>query len=62
MIACIHFFLLYKGSLDILVLQDKANKDAERIPNFIINNFFNDAFFLKGLGKLVFLFVKEACF
>ncbi|OBZ83458.1 T-cell immunomodulatory protein [Choanephora cucurbitarum] len=35
------------GSLDILVLEYK--KDAGRTPHFIINNFFNDAFFLKGL-------------
>ncbi|EIE92252.1 hypothetical protein RO3G_17059 [Rhizopus delemar RA 99-880] len=37
------------GSLDILVLQSTSTSDASRIPNFIINNYFNDAFFLKGL-------------
>ncbi|KAL7335883.1 hypothetical protein PS15p_201296 [Mucor circinelloides] len=38
------------GSLDILVLQNlQKNSDAKRTPNFVINNFFNDAFFLKGL-------------
>ncbi|KAG0188719.1 hypothetical protein DFQ28_004447 [Apophysomyces sp. BC1034] len=38
------------GSLDILVLQsDKSSKTAGRVPNFVINNYFNDAFFLKGL-------------
>ncbi|CAO3681171.1 unnamed protein product [Rhizopus microsporus] len=37
------------GSLDILVLQSTSSSDAGRIPNFIINNYFNDAFFLKGL-------------
>lgn len=40
---------LKKGSLDILVLQHTKGKDAGRTPNFVINNFFNDAFFLKGL-------------
>ncbi|KAG1456514.1 hypothetical protein G6F55_006464 [Rhizopus delemar] len=39
------------GSLDILVLQSTSTSDASRIPNFIINNYFNDAFFLKRLGK-----------
>ncbi|KAI7866537.1 hypothetical protein BDF14DRAFT_1812406 [Spinellus fusiger] len=37
------------GSLDILVLESTGKKDASRIPRFVINNFFNDAFFLKGL-------------
>ncbi|CEP13272.1 hypothetical protein [Parasitella parasitica] len=38
------------GSLDILVLQNlQKSSDAKRTPNFIINNFFNDALFLKGL-------------
>ncbi|ORX51249.1 hypothetical protein DM01DRAFT_176162 [Hesseltinella vesiculosa] len=38
------------GSLDILVLQGSASsKTAQRTPNFVINNYFNDAFFLKGL-------------
>ncbi|KAI9311839.1 hypothetical protein BX666DRAFT_1992962 [Dichotomocladium elegans] len=39
------------GSLDILVLQSRTTDSlgSERIPQFIINNFFNDAFFLKGL-------------
>ncbi|GAA5798014.1 hypothetical protein HPULCUR_003412 [Helicostylum pulchrum] len=37
------------GSLDILILQHIKGKDAGRTPNFVINNFFNDAFFLKGL-------------
>ncbi|KAF7727468.1 hypothetical protein EC973_007537 [Apophysomyces ossiformis] len=38
------------GSLDILVLQlATASKSANRTPNFVINNYFNDAFFLKGL-------------
>ncbi|KAI9473399.1 MAG: hypothetical protein EXX96DRAFT_528016 [Benjaminiella poitrasii] len=36
------------GTLDILVLQ-KMQKDAGRLPNFIVNNYFNDAFFLKSL-------------
>ncbi|KAI9248624.1 hypothetical protein BY458DRAFT_536598 [Sporodiniella umbellata] len=37
------------GSLDIVVLQSASSSDARRVPNFIINNFFNDAFFLKSL-------------
>ncbi|KAI8881111.1 hypothetical protein K501DRAFT_223676 [Backusella circina FSU 941] len=38
------------GSLDMLVLQNTKNtKNAGRTPNFVINNYFNDAFFLKGL-------------
>ncbi|KAI9488105.1 hypothetical protein BDB00DRAFT_850036 [Zychaea mexicana] len=38
------------GSLDMLVLsKTNTRSDANRTPNFIINNFFNDAFFLKGL-------------
>ncbi|KAI7897751.1 uncharacterized protein BX663DRAFT_481196 [Cokeromyces recurvatus] len=37
------------GTLDILVLQNIQGKDAGRLPNFIVNNYFNDAFFLKGL-------------
>lgn len=40
------------GSLDILVLSnEKGASNAGRTPNFVINNYFNDAFFLKGLGK-----------
>jgi integrin alpha FG-GAP repeat containing protein 1 len=40
------------GSLDMLVLQnEKGASNAGRTPNFVINNYFNDAFFLKGLGK-----------
>lgn len=36
--------------MDILVLQNqKGTTNAGRVPNFVINNFFNDAFFLKGL-------------
>ncbi|KAI8140634.1 hypothetical protein BJV82DRAFT_621881 [Fennellomyces sp. T-0311] len=37
------------GSLDMLVLQKSDRSAVKRTPNFIINNFFNDAFFLKGL-------------
>ncbi|KAI8072567.1 hypothetical protein BC940DRAFT_292890 [Gongronella butleri] len=38
------------GSLDILVLQGSASSQTSaRTPNFVINNYFNDAFFLKGL-------------
>ncbi|KAI7881702.1 hypothetical protein K492DRAFT_236516 [Lichtheimia hyalospora FSU 10163] len=38
------------GSLDILVLQQSGGgSSSARVPRFIINNFFNDAFFLKGL-------------
>ncbi|KAI8085765.1 uncharacterized protein B0P05DRAFT_466374 [Gilbertella persicaria] len=38
------------GSLDMLVLQNTDNnKDAGRTPHFVINNFFNDAFFIKSL-------------
>ncbi|KAG1456295.1 hypothetical protein G6F56_006860 [Rhizopus delemar] len=37
------------GSLDMVVLQSTSLSDAGRVPNFIINNYFNDAFFLKGL-------------
>ncbi|KAL0078748.1 hypothetical protein F4703DRAFT_1876957 [Phycomyces blakesleeanus] len=37
------------GSLDMLVLQSTGRKGADRTPNFVINNYFNDAFFLKGL-------------
>ncbi|KAG2226834.1 hypothetical protein INT45_005799 [Circinella minor] len=38
------------GSLDMLILSKTSRQsDANRTPNFIINNFFNDAFFLKGL-------------
>jgi integrin alpha FG-GAP repeat containing protein 1 len=37
----------------MLVLQNPKNtKDAGRTPNFVINNYFNDAFFLKGLGNV----------
>ncbi|KAI8991683.1 hypothetical protein BDF20DRAFT_812771 [Mycotypha africana] len=38
------------GSLDILLLDNSEKRsDLKRTPNFIVNNFFNDAFFLKGL-------------
>ncbi|SAM07750.1 hypothetical protein [Absidia glauca] len=38
------------GSLDILVLQGKSQSPSTaRTPQFFINNYFNDAFFLKGL-------------
>ncbi|KAI8089476.1 uncharacterized protein BX664DRAFT_333099 [Halteromyces radiatus] len=38
------------GSLDILVLQDRTSRPStQRTPRFLINNFFNDAFFMKGL-------------
>lgn len=33
----------------MLVLQHTKGTHAGRVPNFVINNFFNDAFFLKGL-------------
>ena len=35
----------------MLVLQKNGRLPVKRTPNFIINNFFNDAFFLKGLGN-----------
>ncbi|KAI9027529.1 hypothetical protein CLU79DRAFT_881311 [Phycomyces nitens] len=41
------------GSLDMIVLQSTGKKGADRIPKFVINNYFNDAFFLKGLACLV---------
>ncbi|KAI8381145.1 uncharacterized protein BYT42DRAFT_565436 [Radiomyces spectabilis] len=38
------------GSLDMLVLQPKGmSTSVSRTPHFVINNYFNDAFFLKGL-------------
>ncbi|KAI9301293.1 hypothetical protein BJ944DRAFT_257589 [Cunninghamella echinulata] len=37
------------GSLDILILDGSTSTTAKRIPNFVINNYFNDAFFIKGL-------------
>ncbi|CAO3614596.1 unnamed protein product [Cunninghamella echinulata] len=37
------------GSLDILILDGTTSTTAKRIPNFVINNYFNDAFFIKGL-------------
>ena len=46
----------------MLILSKTSRKsDANRAPNFIINNFFNDAFFLKGLGKYdsIFFFWKK---
>lgn len=43
-----------QGSLDILVLQlGQSSATANRVPYFIINNYFNDAFFLKGLGTYI---------
>ena len=44
-----------------MLILSKSNRqsDANRTPNFIINNFFNDAFFLKGLGKYESTFFSE---
>ncbi|KAI8368959.1 hypothetical protein BD560DRAFT_330475 [Blakeslea trispora] len=51
------------GSLDILLLENAhKRRDAGRVPHFIINNFFNDAFFLKGLGKIIFVLLSQANF
>ncbi|KAI8983819.1 hypothetical protein BDB01DRAFT_790233 [Pilobolus umbonatus] len=37
------------GSLDMIVLQKNKKSNAGRTASFVVNNYFNDAFFLKGL-------------
>lgn len=46
------FFCSLQGTLDIMVLQSAGSGTAARNVQLIRNNYFNDAFFLKGLGKL----------